>query len=145
MANDGSGNGLILVLGGNGKTGGRMADFLRQAGQKVRIGSRTADPPFDWNDSDSWGPAVRGVGLPVAYQPDFAALGALEIVDAFFREAVASGVEKLALLSGRGEVEAEQAEQALGPPARTGPSCGRAGSSRISAKASLWTPLQRAK
>ena len=49
----------------------------------------------------------------VAYQPDLAAPGALKIVDAFFRQAIECGVEKLVLLSGRGEVEAEQAEQAL--------------------------------
>jgi uncharacterized protein YbjT (DUF2867 family) len=49
----------------------------------------------------------------IAYQPDLAVPGALETVGAFFAQAIASGVEKLVLLSGRGEVEAEQAEQAL--------------------------------
>ena len=114
MANDGSENDVILVLGGTGKTGRRVADLLRQAGQPVRIGSRTAEPPFDWTNRETWKPALRGVKAAyVAYQPDLAAPGALEIVDAFFRQAIDSGVEKLVLLSGRGEVEAEQAEQAL--------------------------------
>jgi uncharacterized protein YbjT (DUF2867 family) len=114
MANDGLENDVILVLGGTGKTGRRVADLLRKAGKRVRIGSRTAEPRFDWEDRATWGPALQGVKAAyVAYQPDLAAPGALEIVDAFFRQATACGVEKLVLLSGRGEVEAEQAERAL--------------------------------
>jgi uncharacterized protein YbjT (DUF2867 family) len=114
MANDGLEKDVILVLGGTGKTGRRVADLLRQAGKRVRIGSRTAEPRFDWENRTTWGPALQGVKAAyVAYQPDLAAPGALEIVDAFFRQAVECGIEKLVLLSGRGEVEAEQAEQAL--------------------------------
>jgi uncharacterized protein YbjT (DUF2867 family) len=114
MANDGLENGVILVLGGTGKTGRRVADLLRQAGKRVRIGSRKAEPRFDWENRATWGPALQGVKAAyVAYQPDLAAPGAIEIVDAFFHQAIECGVEKLVLLSGRGEVEAEQAEQAL--------------------------------
>lgn len=114
MANDGSENDVILVLGGTGKTGRRVADLLLRAGKRVRIGSRKAEPRFDWENRATWGPALQGVKASyVAYQPDLAAPGALEIVDAFFHQAVERGVEKLVLLSGRGEVEAEQAERAL--------------------------------
>lgn len=114
MAIDGLDDDVILVLGGTGKTGRRVADLLRQAGKRVRIGSRAAEPRFDWQDRGSWGPALQGVKAAyVAYQPDLAAPGALEIVEAFFHQAAGSGVEKLVLLSGRGEVEAEQAERAL--------------------------------
>jgi uncharacterized protein YbjT (DUF2867 family) len=114
MANDSLKDDVILVLGGTGKTGRRVADLLRQAGKPVRIGSRTAEPRFDWENRATWRPALQGVKAAyVAYQPDLAAPGALEVVDAFFRQAVECGVEKLVLLSGRGEVEAEQAEQAL--------------------------------
>ena len=114
MANGGLENDVILVLGGTGKTGRRVADLLRQAGQKVRIGSRTAEPRFDWQDRDSWRPALQGVkSAYIAYQPDLAAPGAPGIVESFFHQAIGCGVEKLVLLSGRGEVEAEQAERAL--------------------------------
>jgi uncharacterized protein YbjT (DUF2867 family) len=114
MANDGLENDVILVLGGTGKTGRRVADLLRQVGKPVRIGSRTAEPRFDWENRTTWGPALQGVKAAyVAYQPDLAAPGALGIVDAFFHQAIDCGVEKLVLLSGRGEVEAELAEQAL--------------------------------
>ena len=114
MANAGLEGDLTLVLGGTGKTGRRLADLLRQAGHGLRIGSRNAEPRFDWENRDTWRPALQGVKAAyVAYQPDLAAPGALEIVDAFFQQAVDSGVEKFVLLSGRGEVEAEQAEKGL--------------------------------
>jgi len=114
MANAGLEGDLTLVLGGTGKTGRRLADLLRQAGHGLRIGSRSAEPRFDWENRDTWRPALQGVKAAyVAYQPDLAAPGALEIVDAFFQQAVDSGVEKFVLLSGRGEVEAEQAEKGL--------------------------------
>lgn len=114
MANANPETGTILVLGGTGKTGSRLVDLLQQAGHQVRVGSRAVDPPFDWDDRWTWAPALRQVkSAYVAYQPDLAVPGALETVRAFFDQAVDSGVKKLVLLSGRGEVEAEEAEQAL--------------------------------
>ncbi|NJR66936.1 MAG: NmrA family transcriptional regulator [Leptolyngbyaceae cyanobacterium CRU_2_3] len=114
MTNENWIKGLTLVIGGTGKTGRRVADRLVKASRQVRIGSRVAEPPFDWDQPDSWGQALAGVKATyVTYQPDIAVPGALETVQAFFAQAIASGVEKLVLLSGRGEVEAEQAEQAL--------------------------------
>ena len=46
----------VLVLGGTGKTGRRVADRLRARGVAVRIGSRSGEPPFDWEDRDTWVP-----------------------------------------------------------------------------------------
>ena len=109
-----SNSGLILVTGGNGKTGRRVAELLQRAGRPVRIGSRTGQPAFDWDRPDTWAAALQGAEAAyVAFQPDIAVPGALETVRAFSEQAVASGVRKLVLLSGRGEVEAEEAEQAL--------------------------------
>jgi uncharacterized protein YbjT (DUF2867 family) len=106
--------GITLVIGGTGKTGRRVADRLIAAGCQVRIGSRSAALPFDWEKQDTWDRAIQGVKAAyVTYQPDLTVPGALETVRAFFDRAIASGVEKLVLLSGRGEAEAEQAEQAL--------------------------------
>jgi uncharacterized protein YbjT (DUF2867 family) len=105
---------ITLVIGGTGKTGRRVADRLVKAGRPVRIGSRSTDLPFDWEQQDTWEQTLKGVKAAyVAYQPDLAVPGALAIVETFFDRAIACGVEKLVLLSGRGEVEAEQAEQAL--------------------------------
>ncbi len=103
-----------LVLGSNGKTGRRVADRLLSMGRGVRRGSRSAHPRFDWEDRTSWAAALDGVGSAyVSFQPDVAVPGALDALTAFFSEALARGVTRLVLLSGRGEAEAEEVEQAL--------------------------------
>jgi uncharacterized protein YbjT (DUF2867 family) len=104
----------VLVLGGTGKTGRRIVERLAAAHVKVRVGSRSAAVPFDWEEPATWGPALDSVdAVYVSFQPDLAVPGALETVTAFFRQAETSGVRKLVLLSGRGEVEAADAERAL--------------------------------
>ncbi|WP_448092913.1 NAD(P)H-binding protein [Pseudomonas lini] len=104
----------ILILGATGKTGRRITQRLKAAGSPVREGSRVANPPFDWEDQATWDAALDGIhAVYIAYQPDLAVPGALETVQAFTDLAVKSGVSKLVLLSGRGEVEAEQAERVI--------------------------------
>jgi hypothetical protein len=44
-----TGDMTTLILGGTGKTGRRIARLLTERGKPVRIGSRSARPPFDWN------------------------------------------------------------------------------------------------
>lgn len=103
---------LTLVLGATGKTGSRVAALLTARGEPVRTGSRTADPPFDWNDRGTWEPVLDGVSaVYVAFAPDLAVPGAVETVEAFTKTASAAGVRRLVLLSGRGEPEAQAAEQ----------------------------------
>jgi uncharacterized protein YbjT (DUF2867 family) len=104
----------ILVLGGTGKTGRRVVQRLRARGRAMRIATRSGIPSFDWNDRDTWSSALEGVGaVYVAYSPDLAVPGAVEVVRSFAELAVRSGIPRLALLSGRGEPEAERAEQAV--------------------------------
>jgi uncharacterized protein YbjT (DUF2867 family) len=103
-----------LVLGGTGKTGRRVVERLKARGISTRIGSRSGEPPFDWEDPSTWAPALRGVSsVYVSYYPDLAVPGAAETVGAFAELAMESGVPRLVLLSGRGEPEAELAEQAV--------------------------------
>jgi uncharacterized protein YbjT (DUF2867 family) len=110
----GADGGLILVTGAKGKTGARVIERLWSAGGRVRAGSRTGEPAFDWEDRSTWTGALDGVeAVYVAYQPDLAAPGALEVVTAFFAQAEAAGVKRVVLLSGRGEPEALDAEDAL--------------------------------
>ncbi len=103
-----------LVIGGNGKTGRRVAEKLRLRGRPVRIGSRTGAPAFDWNAPVTWGPALEGVDrVYVTYYPDLAFPGAAEQIGAFSQAAVAAGARRLVLLSGRGEEAAQRAEESL--------------------------------
>ena len=104
----------ILVLGGTGKTGRRVVERLERHGVPTRIGSRSGNPPFDWDDRDTWAAALRGVGSAyVTYQPDLAFPGAGERVEGFVAQAVESGVRRLVLLSGRNEDGALRGEKAV--------------------------------
>ena len=66
----------ILVLGGNGKTGRRVAERLTAQGIEVRIGSRSATPSFDWYDDSTWAAALDGIDMAyVSFFPDLAMRG----------------------------------------------------------------------
>jgi uncharacterized protein YbjT (DUF2867 family) len=105
---------MTLVLGGTGKTGRRVAERLKARGMPTRVGSRSGEPPFDWEDAATWAPALQNVeSVYVSYYPDLAIPGAPAAVRAFAELAVQNGVRRLVLLSGRGEEEAQSAEQAL--------------------------------
>lgn len=104
----------ILVLGGTGKTGRRVAEQLAARGLPVRIGSRSATPAFDWNDRSSWAAALEGVrAVYVSYYPDLTIPGAKDVIEALAKLAVGMGIRRLVLLSGRGEEEAQATEKAL--------------------------------
>jgi uncharacterized protein YbjT (DUF2867 family) len=103
-----------LVIGGTGKTGRRVAERLERRGIPTRIGSRSADPPFDWDDRDTWAPALEGARAAyISYYPDIAIPGAAEAVTELAATALKQGVRRLVLLSGRGEEEAQRAERAV--------------------------------
>ena len=105
---------MTLVIGGTGKTGRRIVTRLRERGLPVRSASRSSEPPFDWEDQATWGPALRGASSAyVSFFPDLAVPGAPEAIAALAGEALSAGVKRLVLLSGRGEEEAQRAEQAL--------------------------------
>ncbi|MFC4118297.1 NAD(P)H-binding protein [Nonomuraea zeae] len=104
----------ILVLGGTGKTGRRIADQLTARGLPVRIGSRSAVPAFSWEDRATWRPALDGVtAVYLSYYPDLALPGAYDDVKSFTELAVRAGVRRLVLLSGRGEPEAQASERTV--------------------------------
>jgi uncharacterized protein YbjT (DUF2867 family) len=103
-----------LVIGGTGKTGRRVVDRLRDRGVPVRIGSRSGQPPFDWEDRSTWAPALDGAGsVYISYHPDLAFPGAAETVGSLADLAVRRGARRLVLLSGRGERGAQRGEQAV--------------------------------
>jgi uncharacterized protein YbjT (DUF2867 family) len=101
-----------LVLGGTGKTGRRIVERLTALGVPTRVGSRSGEPPFDWEDRSTWGPALRDVGAAyISFYPDLAIPGSADTIGAFAELALAQGVRRLVLLSGRGEEEAERTER----------------------------------
>ena len=102
----------ILVIAATGKTGRRVADRLEAQGHAVRRASRSTALPFDWNDRSTWAPALDGVRAAyVVYSPDLAVPEAPEAIRAFADLSAVMGVERLVLLSGRGEEEAQRCEQ----------------------------------
>ncbi|HEY0448937.1 NAD(P)H-binding protein [Actinophytocola sp.] len=104
----------FLVVGGTGKTGRRVTDRLRARNLPVRAVSRSTEPPFDWSDETTWGPVLDGVDTAyLTFYPDLVLPGAPEIIRAFTTLAVAKGVRRLVLLSGRGEEEAETCERVV--------------------------------
>lgn len=104
--------GLTLLTGGNGKVGRRVARRLDSRGAKLRIGSRSGAPAFDWEDAGTWAAALDGVTAAyIAYAPDLAVPGAAATIRAFVARAVDAGVRRLVLLSGRGEEEAQACER----------------------------------
>ena len=103
-----------LVLGPTGKTGRRVAQRLTARDLPIRTGSRSGEPPFDWEDRSTWRPALQGVAaVYLSYAPDLAVPGAVESVRSFAELAVSSGAARVVMIAGRGEPEAELAEQAV--------------------------------
>ncbi len=106
-----SSNELVLVLGATGKTGRRIVSSLQNLGVPVRLGSRSASPSFDWNNSATWDESLEGVTrIYINYAPDLAMPGATDAISELVRRARAAEVKHLVLLSGRGEEEAQACE-----------------------------------
>ena len=103
----------ILILGGTGKTGRRVAERLTKLGYKnIRIGSRSGEPPFDWENPETWEDAIDGMdAVYITFQPDLAIPSAAETIQKFATLARKYGIRKMVLLSGRGEKEAQACEQ----------------------------------
>ncbi|MEI7030578.1 NAD(P)H-binding protein [Streptomyces pratensis] len=90
--------GPVLVVGGTGKTGRRVVALLRERGVETRAASRSGDTPFDWADRTTWKTALDGAAavyiVPLDISPS--------LTPAFVEQAVASGVQRIVLLSARG-------------------------------------------
>jgi uncharacterized protein YbjT (DUF2867 family) len=103
-----------LVVGGTGKTGRRVVERLRRRGVPARAVTPSSDPPFDWEDPDTWAPSFEGMHAAyVTFYPDISVAGAPEAIEGVAEQALIAGCRRLVLLSGRGEVQAERAEAAL--------------------------------
>lgn len=104
----------ILILGGTGRIGRRVVERLRDRQVNVRIGSRNSTPAFDWEDPDTWADAFAGVSAAfLVYSPEIELPGAAAAIAAVSRVAVDAGVQRIVLLSARGQDEAVRAEEAI--------------------------------
>jgi uncharacterized protein YbjT (DUF2867 family) len=104
----------IAIIGGLGKTGGRVATRLKEKGVAVRAASRSTSPAFDWTDRSGWIAALSGAStVYVTYQPDLAVPQAPDDIEAFADAAREAGVQHVVLLSGRGEDSAVASEERL--------------------------------
>ena len=104
----------ILLIGGSGKTGSRVNARLQARGLATRPVSRSAAIAFDWTRPETWSAALDGVSKAyVTYQPDLAVDGAVDAIAELARLAREKSLERLVLLSGRGEPRAQRAEGAL--------------------------------
>lgn len=104
----------VRLLGGSGKSGRRIAARLAAAGHQAQALSRSGEPRFDWSDPETYARALAGADAAyLAYYPDISFAGAAEEVRAVVEVAAQQGVRRVVLLSGRGEPDAEPAEDAL--------------------------------
>jgi len=102
----------ILVIGGTGKTGSRVAKNLSQSGHDVRIAGRKTNPAFDWENPDTYDAALKDMDRAyIVYYPDLAVPGARDAIQTLTDKALKAGLDKVVLLSGKGEKEAEACEQ----------------------------------
>jgi uncharacterized protein YbjT (DUF2867 family) len=104
----------VLVLGGTGRTGSRIASRLAQRGVHTTIASRRATVPFLWEDRSTWDDTLHGSAAAyVCYSPDLAFDGVAGLIAEFAYRARQLGVRRLVLLSGRGEEGARASEEAV--------------------------------
>ncbi|WP_228783969.1 NAD(P)H-binding protein [Nocardia cyriacigeorgica] len=91
-------NSTVLVIGGTGKVGRRVAALLGERGVDVRVASRSGGIRFDWTDPQTWDAALAGVQavfvVPLDVSPS--------PTPALVRAAAAAGVHRVVLLSARG-------------------------------------------
>jgi len=107
-------NSEIILVGGAGKTGGRIAEQLAKRDLSFRFASRSSARPFDWEKPADWAAALAGArSAYVSFQPDLAVSWAADAIGGLARAAVDCGLTHIVLLSGRGEEGAQHAEEAL--------------------------------
>jgi uncharacterized protein YbjT (DUF2867 family) len=95
----------ILILGGTGTTGRRVARHLRAAGRPVRTAARSGgDVRLDLAEPGTWAAALDGATAAYLVEPDLRAAAADPgaRLPALVDRAVAAGVRRLVLLTASG-------------------------------------------
>lgn len=93
---------IVLVTGGTGTTGRRIAAQLAARGVRHQIATRTPkatqDIRFDWGDATSWPTALEGVASIYLVAPSGVA-DPLPVMIPFMEMAIRKGVKRFVLLS----------------------------------------------
>lgn len=111
----------ILILGGTGKVGRRVAGVLEGSGHTARPASRSTPIRFDWREPASWAPAMEGADGVFIVGPGSATYWS-PLLSTLLTQAQAAGLRRAVLLSARGveflpDGNVARAEEAL----RAGP------------------------
>lgn len=103
-----------VILSGYGRTGRRVIHRLLARRVPVRLASRTSPVAFDWENERTWERAVVGArALYIAYHQDLSAGEAARRIEGVCALAARAGVERVVLLSERGEPRVQPAERAV--------------------------------
>lgn len=95
-------SGAVLVLGGTGRTGSRIAQALVDQGAAAHTASRSrSEVTFDWDDQQTYRPALDGVDRVYLVPPTMRVRFADQVA-AFLGTAVEAGVRHVTLLSAYG-------------------------------------------
>ncbi|KAI1103426.1 putative ergot alkaloid A [Jackrogersella minutella] len=89
--------GAVLLLGGTGKVGRRLAPLLQAAGIPALVASRSGDVKFDWFDESTWEP-IFATPIESVYFVCTTADNHVELSKKFIDLAVAKGVKRIVLL-----------------------------------------------
>ncbi|WP_437080731.1 NAD(P)H-binding protein [Streptomyces sp. enrichment culture] len=97
-------SGVILVVGGAGKTGRRIVRNLQMGDRPVRAtSSRVGEVRLDLADKRTWAPALSGVTSVYLMIPSSRMdLASRKVVQEFSSQAAEAGVRRIVLLSGIG-------------------------------------------
>lgn len=98
----------ILLTGGNGKTGLKIASLLYNAGIPILVASRSGEAPapyqavkFDWLDESTYDACFEGTGVDKIYLvPPPVATDIFEPMRKFIDLAITKGVKRFVFLSG---------------------------------------------
>lgn len=94
----------VLVTGGTGTTGSKVAAMLREQAAAVRVATRTPldgdteQVRFDWADPATHGPALAGVDRIYLVAP-IGVADPMPLVEPFLTKALHAGVRRVVLLS----------------------------------------------
>lgn len=111
--------GKILVIGGNGKNGRRVVEKLRDlkyqvsSTSRLKEGLRENERYFDWNDNDTYAPALKDMNKVYIVHPDTSMPEAQGQFKELLARLIQEGISKVVLLSGRGQESVEKCEAML--------------------------------